>query len=166
MEEFDLTASDRKWMETESMEAKNKQTFWEKMATFIVDKRNIFFLFFLVACLFSVVSSGWVRTNDDITAYLPDDTETRQGLDIMNSEFTTYATARVMVSNISLEQAERIQEELEKEGGAISRFNGITIKKRTFPDTRYPSLTGMPSAHSTIRILFFLFNRIRTSRGS
>ena len=32
--------------------------------------------------------------------------------------------------------AMELQEELEKEGGAISRFNGITIKKRTFPDSR------------------------------
>lgn len=32
--------------------------------------------------------------------------------------------------------AMELQEELEKEGGAISRFNGITLKKRTFPDSR------------------------------
>lgn len=32
--------------------------------------------------------------------------------------------------------AMELQEELEKEGGEISRFNGITIKKRMFPDSR------------------------------
>lgn len=99
------------------METNTKQSIWDKVATFIVDKRNIFFLLFIGTCLFSVVSSGWVLTNDDITAYLPDDTETRQGLTLMEEEFTTYATARVMVSNITLDRAMGLKEALEQVEG-------------------------------------------------
>ena len=38
-----------------------KQTFWEKLATLIVDKRNIFFLFFIAASIFCVISSDFSR---------------------------------------------------------------------------------------------------------
>lgn len=92
----------------------------ERVATFIVDKRNIFFLFFIVACAFCVVSATWVKTNDDITAYLPEETETRQGLDIMDKQFVTYATARVMVSNISLDDALVLKEKIADVEGVTS----------------------------------------------
>jgi len=95
----------------------DKPSFWVKISTFIVDKRNIFFLFFVVAGLFCVVASGWVQTNDDLTSYLPPETETRRGLTIMGDEFTTYATARVMVSNVTLERALELREVLEQVTG-------------------------------------------------
>ncbi len=52
----------------------------EKLASFIVDKRNLFFLLYIFALIFSVIATGWVKVEDDITTYLPDTTETRQGL--------------------------------------------------------------------------------------
>ncbi len=97
-----------------------KKSFWEKMATFIVDKRNIFFLFFIAACAFCIVSAGWVKTNDDITSFLPTDTETRQGLSIMEDEFTTYATAKILVANVSLDQAENLERQLRRIEGVTS----------------------------------------------
>ena len=50
---------------------------------------------------------------NDITTYLPEDTQTRQGLTIMNEEFITYGTARVMVSNISFGRGQELKEEIE-----------------------------------------------------
>lgn len=100
--------------------SESKTTIWDKIATVIVDKRNIFFLFFIAAAVFCAVASGWVQTNDDITAYLPGDTETRQGLDIMNEEFVTYATARVMVQNVTLDRALDLRETLEAVSGVTS----------------------------------------------
>ncbi len=102
------------------MSSEKKSTIWEKVSTFIVDKRNIFFLFFIAAGIFCLVSTGWVKTNDDITAYLPPETETRQGLTIMENEFTTYATARVMVDNISLGKALALRETLAQIPGVTS----------------------------------------------
>ena len=107
-------------MERCDLEVKEKTSFMEKVASFIVDKRNIFFLFFLAAIAFSLVSSQWVQTNDDITSFLPEETETRQGLTIMEDEFITYATARVMVENISLDQALTLQKDLERVEGVTS----------------------------------------------
>ena len=70
-----------------------------------MDKRNLFFLVYAAAIIFSLFSQGWVSVDNDITDYLPADTETRQGLRIMEDQFVTLGTARVMVSNISYEQA-------------------------------------------------------------
>lgn len=117
-----LTITYFEWarMECVFLETKEKGNFMERVATFIVDKRNIFFLFFIVACAFCVVSATWVKTNDDITAYLPEETETRQGLDIMDKQFVTYATARVMVSNISLDDALVLKEKIADVEGVTS----------------------------------------------
>lgn len=92
----------------------------EKIATFIVDKRNLFFLLYALALIFSVVAAGWVQVENDITTYLPADTETRQGLTVMNDNFTTFGTARVMVSNVTEEKAGDLQQELEQVDGVYS----------------------------------------------
>lgn len=84
----------------------------ERVAAVIVDKRNIFFLIFAAAAIFCAFSRNWVRVCDDITAYLPDNTETRQGLDLMEQEFTTFGTAKVMVANITYEKALELQHSL------------------------------------------------------
>lgn len=101
-------------------EEKNKSTGMEKVASFIVDRRNLFFLIYIFAILFSIFSIGWVQVENDITTYLPDDTETRQGLTVMNDNFVTYGSARVMVSNVSYEKAIDLKEQLEDIDGVTS----------------------------------------------
>ena len=86
----------------------------EKLATFIVDKRNLFFLLYIFALIFCFFSTGWVDVENDITTYLPAETETRRGLTIMNDEFITYGTAKVMVSNISYERGTQLKEQMEE----------------------------------------------------
>ena len=101
-------------------EEKNKSSGMEKVASFIVDRRNLFFLIYIFAILFSIFSIGWVQVENDITTYLPDDTETRQGLTVMNDNFVTYGSARVMVSNVSYEKAMSLKEQLEDIEGVTS----------------------------------------------
>ena len=101
-------------------EEKNKSSGMEKIASFIVDRRNLFFLIYIFAILFSIFSIGWVQVENDITTYLPDDTETRQGLTVMNDNFVTYGSARVMVSNVSYEKAIDLKEQLEDIDGVTS----------------------------------------------
>jgi len=89
--------------------SKPEQTnFMMKMATFIVDKRNLFFLLYVFAIIFCIFSMNWVEVENDVTTYLSDDTETKQGLTVMNDNFIAFGTARVMVSNITYETAEEI----------------------------------------------------------
>ena len=59
---------------------KDDNSFIVKLATFIVDRRNLFFLLFGIAVIFSLIAMNWTKVENDISAYLPDTTETRQGL--------------------------------------------------------------------------------------
>lgn len=79
-----------------------------KIAAFIVDRRNLFFLLFGIAILFSLVASNWVSVEDSLPAYLPESSETSKGLALMEEQFITYGSAKVMAANISYEEAERV----------------------------------------------------------
>ena len=107
----------------------------EKLASFIVDKRNLFFLLYIFALIFSAIATGWVKVEDDITTYLPDTTETRQGLTLMEEEFTTFGTARVMVSHVTYEIAEELAEQMEQiEGVTSATFGSSTVGADTGGD--------------------------------
>ena len=79
--------------------------FFEKFATLVVDKRNLIIVLYVFALIFSVIAMGWVEVESDVTKYLDEDTETRQGIDAMNANFVTTGTARIMVSNITYDTA-------------------------------------------------------------
>ena len=106
--------------------AEKKGNFISKAAAFIVDKRNVFFLLYAFAFLFCIFAMGWVNVENDVTKYLPEDAEIRQGYDTMNEHFTVTGMGRVMVSNITYETAQRIYEDM-------SEIEGITMV--TFDDT-------------------------------
>ncbi len=91
-----------------------------KICSFIVDKRNLFFLIYAILCIFSVIARGWVGVENDLAFYLPSDSETRRGLDLMEEQFITYGSVKVMVANISYEQGLEIQKEIEAIDGVFS----------------------------------------------
>ncbi len=86
--------------------------FMTRLATFIVDKRNLFFLLTIITIIFSAFSRNWVEAESDLAAYLPEESGTRQALDIMEEQFTTYGTAQVMVANISQDKAEELKSQI------------------------------------------------------
>ena len=90
------------------MEKKKQMSLMEKIASVIVDKRNVLFLAFIPAAIFCAFSRNWVQVNDSLTDYLPEDTETRQGLELMEQEFVNFGTAEIMVQNITYEQAQAL----------------------------------------------------------
>lgn len=97
-----------------------KPTIVERFATFVVDKRNLFFLIYIFAVVFCLVARGWVKVENDITKYLSDETETRQGLTLMDEEFITYGSGDFMIANISYAHAEELAEKIEKIPGVTS----------------------------------------------
>ena len=108
-------------------EKKPKEPGMEKLAAFIVDKRNLIFLLYVFALIFSIVAMDWVNVENDITTYLGEDTETRQGLTVMNDNFTTFGTARIMISNITYAKAEALVDQIEAVDGVDSvEFDGTT----------------------------------------
>ena len=98
----------------------NSKGFVTTLAEFIVDKRNLIFLVVIIGFIFSAVSINWIEVENSLQAFLPDDSETRKGLDVMEEQFTTYGTAQVMVANISLEKAKNLYEELSNLEGVQS----------------------------------------------
>ena len=103
-----------------------KASLLEKIAAFIVDRRKGFYLVYILLVIFSIFSANWVQVNNNITDYLSEDTETRKGITLMEKEFITYATADVMVDNISFSDAEALCKELEGIKG---------VKEIVFDDT-------------------------------
>ena len=89
-----------------------KNDFMTQLATFIVDKRNLFFLIIIIAIIFSAFSRNWVNVENDLITYLPDDAETKIALNLMEEQFTTYGTAEVMVANVSYDEAEALHDML------------------------------------------------------
>jgi len=97
-----------------------------RLATFIVDKRNLVFLLVVIGTIFTLFSQSWVVVEDDLAAYLPGESTTRRGLDVMEEQFTTFGSARVMAANLSLEEAWRLEER-------ISSLEGV--QRVEFDDT-------------------------------
>ena len=90
-----------------------KNNFFEKLATFIVDKRNLIFFLYAIAIIASLITQSWVKVCDDLTQYLPETPETRRGLTLMEDEMKTYGTARIIVSHVTYEIARDLADQIE-----------------------------------------------------
>ena len=136
------------------MKDNKSNSFFHKMATFIVDKRNLFFLLYLFAFVFCIFSMSWVEVENDVTTYLPEATETRQGIVAMNENFATIATARVMVSNITYETAEDLFEDLSSIDGIAMVSFGDTAENYTSASALYDvTFTGGNFDESSLQAL-------------
>lgn len=96
---------------------KTDESVMEKIALFIVDKRKAFYLIFAIAFIFCAVSIPKVEVENDIATYLPQSTETKQGLDLMDKEFKTCDTFSLMLTNISYDLAQKMPERIEEVSG-------------------------------------------------
>lgn len=106
---------------------KDQESVMVRLATFVVDKRNLFFLLVIIGTIFTLFSRNWVEVENDLSSYLPIHSTTRQGLDVMEEQFTTFGTADLMVANISLEEARWVKAELlELDGVQSVEFDDTT----------------------------------------
>ena len=97
---------------------KTDTDFMTKLSTFIMDKRNLFFFITIVRPVFSAFSRNWVNVENSLISYLPDDTETKQALDLMEEQFTTYGMAEVMAASPTYDEAEALS-------GRLSDVKGV-----------------------------------------
>ena len=72
----------------------------------------------IILLAFLAFSRNWVEVENDQTAYLPASCETKQALNVMSDQFTTYGTAEVMVANITYDEAEALS-------GRIGAVKGV-----------------------------------------
>ena len=103
------------------------ESFMLKLARFIVDKRNLVFLVVIIGLIFSVFSRSWVQVENQLSAYLPKESETYKGLHLMEDEFTTFGTAKLMLVNVSYDEAQAVSEQ-------IADIDGV--QSVSFDDTR------------------------------
>jgi len=143
-------------------EKRSSATLMERIAAIIVDRRNIIFLIFIVAAIFCAFSRNWVEVRDSLTDFLPEETETRQGIDLMAENFVTYGTADIMVENVTYAQAEEICREMEQTAGvksvefddteahytAASAYYAVTFDGETNDDVSVQALQEIEEALS------------------
>lgn len=82
------------------------------VAATIINLRFFIFLAFIIAGVYCALSIGRVKTNSDLTYFLPSTMETHRGIIVMDEEFVPYGTANFMVSNISYEKAQQLADEI------------------------------------------------------
>ena len=99
---------------------KKSEDFMMRLARFIVDKRKALYLVFLAAVVFCAASVNKVSVNNDITAYLPANTETRRGLTLMEQEFTTLGSGQFLLTNITYDNAQQLVDTIEQVSGVSS----------------------------------------------
>lgn len=92
------------------MNAKNKnggalERFTTALASYIIKYRFIIFALFAAAAVYCALSAGKVRVNNELTAFLPPESETRRGISVMSDEFITYASASLMLEDVSADEA-------------------------------------------------------------
>lgn len=77
----------------------------QKLCNFIVDKRKIFFVVFLVLSVVCAGLTTLVKVNYNLSDYLPDDSETKVAMEVLYDEFGDNGTLTVMASDLSLKES-------------------------------------------------------------
>ncbi len=93
-----------------------------RITDFIVDKRYFILVLFVILTIISAIFSNKVKLNYDIAEYLPDTSETRKGMDIMEKEFsgTETSTLNLMFESLPENKKLDIKANLEKIDGVES----------------------------------------------
>ena len=95
----------------------------KKITNFIVDKRKIILIIFIILAIVCAIVSQKVEINDDITKYLPSDSETRIGMDKMEEEFDQVeksSSFNIMFKGLTEEDKEQIYSELSNQENVSS----------------------------------------------
>ena len=117
---------------------KTGASFLEKLSTVIVDKRNLVFLIVIILLVFSAFSQNWVEVESDLTAYLPETSQTKQALNVMDDQFITYGSAEVMVANITMQQAAALKDQ-------IADVKGVQMISYDETDAHYNNMSALYS---------------------
>ncbi len=93
-----------------------------KITDFIINKRHLILILFIIFTIVSGILSTKVKINHDIAEYLPDTSETRIGMDIMEKEFSETETSslNIMFENLGNEEKQKIKNDLESTDGVES----------------------------------------------
>lgn len=91
---------------------KNKNNLFHNLIRFIVYKSSTVEKFFFFATIICIICFPFVKVNYDLSKYLPSFAPTKQALDVMEREFGYPGMARIMVRDVSLQEAKMIREKI------------------------------------------------------
>lgn len=86
-------------------------------AGWIVKKRNIITKIFIVMFILCAICNAFVKVNYDLTEYLPPTVTSKKAIDVMEKEFGYPGTARIMIENVTIYEAELYKQMIEKVDG-------------------------------------------------
>ena len=91
-----------------------KEKFLIKLGNIITKYRYLFLAIFSVLFVIGLINLNNVKINESLTDYLPEKTETKEGLKIMEKEYGTLISIDVMLSDVSKEEVVSYYNELQK----------------------------------------------------
>ena len=122
-----------------------------KITDFIVNHCYIIFGVFLVLVAICAVLSTHVKINKDIYSYMPANSETSLGLEIMNDEFNYDSTSsyEMMLTDVPEDEKTKIKEDIESiEGvGSVDYDSSDTYNRNQY--TRYKININAPADSDT-----------------
>ena len=94
----------------------------KKVTAFIVNKRNIILIFFIILTGVCAILSNHVTINHDMAKYLTNTSSVRKGMDIMEDEFQEQKSSslNVMFQGLKKSEKKKICQELENIKGVSS----------------------------------------------
>lgn len=96
---------------------KSGKSLFQTVVHLIVYKGKLIERLFMIAVIICAVCFPFVKVNYDLSKYLPAFAPTKQALDVMEDEFGYPGTARIMVKDISLQEAKRIRSQIAEVDG-------------------------------------------------
>lgn len=124
-----------------------------RASEWIVDHYRLFFVVFAALLVFSAVASGWVKVENDVAAYLPADSETRQGLDIMEQEFQTYGSAKILLRDTDADAAAATAEQIRAVDGVDSCTYTMNDTDSALLSVSLSDLEGSDTCAQTVQAL-------------
>ncbi len=82
----------------------NKNKFLLKLSQFIVNCRYLFLCLFIIIIILCIRNLNNFRVNYDVFSYLPEETETKQGLKLVKREFGEINEIYILIQDISYEE--------------------------------------------------------------
>ena len=123
----------------------------KKVVDFITKKRLLIFIITIILAIGSGIAMLFVNINKDMTKYLPEDSQMKQGMEIMENEFvttTTNETFKIMFEDLESNDKQTIFEELSNYEGVENVLydeNSADYNKENYTlyviETKYQSIS-------------------------
>lgn len=123
----------------------------KKIVDFLTKKRLLIFIITIILAIGSGIAMLFVNINKDMTKYLPEDSQMKQGMDIMENEFettTTNETFKIMFEDLESNDKQTIFEELSNYEGVANVLydeNSADYNKENYTlyviETKYQSIS-------------------------